>query len=100
MDLLLRYGGDALWVIAMALMAGVSRTAFRRIPKGQPTPAPWNFSGGTGPRTSRGVALLFTLAAAFLTGTGLMLVAADHGADAEGVLIFGARALLASLFAL
>jgi hypothetical protein len=100
MDLLLRYGGDALWVIAMAMMATVSRTGFRRIPPGEATPAPWNFSGGAGPRSSRALALLFTPTAALLTGLGLMLVAADHGADAEGVLVFGARALLASLFAL
>ena len=100
MELFLRYGGDALWVIAMALMAAVSRTAFRRIPQGEPVPAPWNFSGGAGPRTSRAMALLFTPTAAFLTGAGLMLIAADHEADAQGVMIFGARILLASLFAL
>jgi hypothetical protein len=100
MELFLRYGGDALWVLAMALMAAVSLTGFRRIPPGEPVPAPWNFSGGTGPRSSRAMALLFTPTAAFLTGAGLMLVAADHDTGVEAVLVFGARALLASLFAL
>lgn len=101
MDLILRYGGDILWAIALGIMANASRTAFRRIPPGTPTPAPWNFTGSTGPRTARGLALMFTPTAAFFIGAGLLLIAGTHGAvDSEAVMIFGARALLASLLAL
>ena len=101
MDLFLRYGGDILWAIALGIMANASRTAFRRIPPGTPTPAPWNFSGAAGPRTARRLALMLTPTAAFLIGAGLVIVAGTHGAaDAEAVMVFGARALLAALLAL
>jgi hypothetical protein len=95
-ELFLHYGGDLLWVLAMAIIASTSRTAFRRIPEGVAVPAPWG-----GPRVSRGLALMFTPTAAFLAGLGLALLAVDHGfEDAQAMLIFGARALLAALFAL
>jgi hypothetical protein len=101
MDLLIRFGGDILWVIAMGLMASISLTAFRRIPPGTPTPAPWNFSGAKGPRAPRWLALTLTLTVAFFVGAALLTVAALHArVDAAAVMIFGARALLASLFAL
>jgi len=101
MDIILRYGGDILWAIALGLMANISRTGFRRIPPGTPTPAPWNFGGAPGPRAPRALALLFVPTAAFFIGAGLVIVAATHTeSDAQSVLIFGARALLAALFAL
>jgi hypothetical protein len=96
MDLFFRYGGDMLWAIALGIMASMSRTAFRRIPPGEPVPAPWG-----GPRVSRGLALMFTPTVAFFVGAGLLFIAATHGAvDAQAMIIFGSRALLAALFAL
>jgi hypothetical protein len=101
MDFVLRYGGDLLWAISLGLMANISRVGFRRIQPGTPTPAPWNFGGVHGPRAPRLLALTFTPAVAFVISVGLLYVAWTHrGADSQAVLIFGARALLASLFAL
>jgi hypothetical protein len=101
MDLFLRYGGDLLTVIALGLMASMSLTAFRRVPKGVAVPAPWNFSGAQGPRAPRAVALTLTVVIAFFVGAALEILAWGHaGADPAAVMIFAARALIASLFAL
>ena len=101
MELVYRYGGDLLWAISLGIMANISLVAFRRIPPGTPTPAPWGFGGAQGSRTPRLLAVTFTPVVAFLVSVGLLYVAWTHaGADSQAVLIFGARALVASLFAL
>jgi hypothetical protein len=101
MAFLVHYGGDLLWAIAMGVMANFSRLAFLAIPPGTPTPAPWNFWGAKGPRAPRALALVFTPTIAFLVGAALVVVAATHRTvDSAAIIIFGARALLAALFAL
>jgi hypothetical protein len=96
----LRIAGDALWILALSLMAGASRAAWRQI--GRETAVPMLITrGGVLWRTRRAVALTLIPAAAFVTG--IALVASNRRATGWGddaVILFGVRAALAPLFAL
>jgi hypothetical protein len=88
------YVGDALWVIALSIMFGASRQAWRRTAAGRPVPL-------MGARLPRGLALWALPAGAFLFSLWLALQARQQAADGDAAFIlFGVRAVSASLLAL
>jgi hypothetical protein len=93
--------GDVLWIFALSLMAGASRMAWRKIPKGVAVPVLWSGSNTTLARAPRLWALATLPIVAFVLS--LFLLAGAHAAAAwsvEAVLMFGVRATLAAIFAL
>ena len=90
----LTYVGDALWVVALSIMFGASRQAWRRIPRGVRPPL-------MGARLPRMLALWALPAAAFLLSLWFAVAARQPREDADITLIvFGVRAVSASLLAL
>ena len=93
--------GDVLWIFALSLMAGASRMAWRKIPKGVAVPVLWSGGGTTLARAPRLWALATLPMVAFVLS--LFLLAGAHAAPAwsvQAVLLFGVRATLAAIFAL
>jgi hypothetical protein len=86
------YAGDALWVVALAIMFGASRQAW-----GQTADRPrLRFLGGQSPRA---LVIWLLPAASFLASLWLALQA--RGASEEmAFVVFGVRAVSASLLAL
>jgi hypothetical protein len=88
------YVGDALWVLALSIMFGASRQAWRRIPPGVKPPL-------MGARLPRGLALWALPGAAFLLSLWFALTARTWSEDPDAAFIlFGVRAVSASLLAL
>jgi hypothetical protein len=87
------YVGDALWVIALSIMFGASRQAWRRIPPGARPPL-------MGARLPRGLAVWALPAGAFLLSLWFALQARTTSDPDQAFIIFGVRAVLASLLAL
>jgi hypothetical protein len=88
------YVGDALWVLALAIMFGASRQAWRRIPPGVKPPL-------MGARLPRVLALWALPGGAFLLSLWFALSARTWGVDGdEAFILFGVRAVAASLLAL
>ena len=88
------YVGDALWVLALAIMFGASRQAWRRIPAGVRPPL-------MGVRLPRLMAVWALPGAAFLLSLWFALSARTWSAQADtAFLVFGVRAVTASLLAL
>ena len=86
------YAGDALWVIALAIMFAASRQAWARTAE-RPS---LRFLGGHAPRA---VALWLLPTASFFASLWLALQA--RGADGDmAFVLFGVRAVAASLLAL
>lgn len=92
--MILTYAGDALWVIALTIMFGASRQAWRRIPPGVKPP----LMGARLPR----LLVVWTLpGAAFLLSLWFALSARTWREDADlAFILFGVRAVSASLLAL
>jgi hypothetical protein len=88
------YVGDALWVVALTIMFGASRQAWRRIPPGVRPPL-------MGARLPRGLAVWALPAAAFLLSLWFAFTARTAPSDGdEAFILFGVRAVSASLLAL
>jgi len=88
------YVGDALWVLALAIMFGASRQAQARIPAQVKPPL-------MGVRLPRALALWALPGSAFLLSLWFALAARTWSADADAALLaFGVRAVSASLLAL
>jgi hypothetical protein len=88
------YVGDALWVLALAIMFGASRQAWRRIPQGVKPPL-------MGARLPRGLALWTLPGAAFLLSLWFALTSRTWSDDAAAAfIVFGVRAVAASMLAL
>src|SRR4051812_309926 len=88
------YFGDALWVVALSIMFGASRQAWRRIPPGVRPPL-------MGARLPRALALWALPGAAFLLSLWFAVSARSWRGDADlVVIVFGVRAVSASLLAL
>jgi hypothetical protein len=99
---LLRYVGDALWIISLSVMAGASREAAKRIDP--ETKVPMQFGRDDTPqlRAKRNFALAFNPCFALVVGLLLLAFnakAATSGPDAPFILL-GVRAVIAALFAL
>jgi len=86
------YAGDALWVIALAIMFGASRQAWGRTAE-RPR---LRFLGGEAPRA---VALWLLPTASFLASLWLALQARG-AAEEMALVVFGVRAVSGSLLAL
>ena len=90
------YLGDAVWVLALALMAGASRDAWNRMDAD--TLVPLQPGAAKGPRLRRDIALSAAPAMAFLASLFLVAGVRSLGLTAEEALIlFGVRIVLASL---
>ena len=88
----LTIAGDVLWILALAVMIGVSRQAWKRTPADVRVPLmAW--------RVSRAVGFWAVPAAAFAASLWLLWVHRMAG-PGETLLVFGVRATSASLFAL
>ncbi|MBI1683546.1 hypothetical protein [Caulobacter hibisci] len=91
--------GDVLWILALSIMAGASRMAWRRIPKGEATPVAWAPKGETLLRLPRGPALVLLPAGAFAISLYLLV----ESRQAEGLTLqltmLGLRATLAAILA-
>ena|SRR5947209_701506 len=95
------YAGDALWILALSIMAGASRQAWGRMDADTLVPMQFHRDGTPGWRAKRFVALC-TLPGLALA-LSLVLMAAGRSprltSDAA-LLLFGARATFAALFPL
>ena len=88
------YLGDALWILALSIMFGASRSAWRRIPPGVKPPV-------LGVRLPRGLAVWALPGSAFLLSLWALLYSRDWAEDADlAFILFGVRAVSASLLAL
>lgn len=88
------YFGDALWVLALSIMFGASRQAWRRIPLGVKPPV-------MGARLPRGLAVWALPGSAFALSLWFAVQAREWSDDADlAFILFGVRAVSASLLAL
>jgi hypothetical protein len=87
--------GLVAWVIALALMAGGSRMAFRQIPAGVSVPMLWDNKHIVVWRAPRALGLVLTPAIAFLAGVPLLYFAQTAPDVSQAAIWFGIRALLA-----
>lgn len=98
---ILGYAADALWILALAIMASASRQAFQRLPAGRRIPVALAPDGSTVAATSRGAAVAAVPVLAFVVGAGLLglRVWADQNA-LYAIALFAGRATVAAVFAL
>ncbi|MBS0333410.1 MAG: hypothetical protein JSS35_11635 [Proteobacteria bacterium] len=90
------YLGDAVWILALALMAGASRQAWNRM--GADTLVPLQPGQAGSPRLRRNIALSAAPAVAFLASLFLVAGVRSLGLTPEMALIlFGVRIVLAAL---
>jgi hypothetical protein len=88
------YVGDALWVLALAIMFGASRQAWGRIPAGVRPPL-------AGVRLPKGLVVWALPGSAFLLSLWFAFAARTWSGDGEtAFIVFGVRAVTASLLAL
>ncbi|MFN3521317.1 MAG: hypothetical protein ACK4YQ_03655 [Phenylobacterium sp.] len=101
MEQVLGYAADALWILALAIMASASRQAWGRLPAGAEIPVALGPDGSPALKTTRGPAVLAVPVAAFVAGAALLVarVWADQNPLAA-VALFAVRAMAAALFAL
>ncbi|MDB5449693.1 MAG: hypothetical protein JWQ52_821 [Phenylobacterium sp.] len=98
----LRLIGDALWIIALSVMAGASREAGKRMEPDTRMPMQFGRDGEPTVRAKRNLALAFNPVLALMVGIALLAFnrkAAASGPDAP-LILFGVRATAAALFAL
>jgi hypothetical protein len=90
------YLGDAVWILALALMAGASRQAWNRMDAD--TQVPLQPGHLKSPRVARNIALSAAPAVAFVASLFLLAGVRGLGLSPENALmLFGVRILLASL---
>lgn len=93
-------GGDALWILALAMMASFTLAAWKRIGADARVPVLWK-AGAPLARAPRWAALLALPLLAFATGAWLQVESRQPDRDLAGALVvLGVRATLAPLFAL
>ena len=94
MLIVLHYVADAMWILAMALIASTSHGALKRVPATVKMPM-WG-----GVRLARNLALGIMFGAPLLIGLGLSATSSAGGLDGQGALIlFLLRVTLAGAFA-
>ena len=96
------YLADALWILALSVMAGASREAGKRMARDARVPMPFATGGRVVWRAPRRLGLAFTPVLATVIGLILLVFARDaaDGSFEAQVIVFGVRALIAPLFAL
>jgi hypothetical protein len=95
--------GDALWILALAIMAGASLEAWKRIPDDVLVPSAFRRDGSVVRRARKGQALVTAPAVALVLSLLLMIFnrnAATEGRTDLALILFGVRALAAALFPL
>jgi hypothetical protein len=93
-------GGDALWILALAMMASFTLAAWKRISADARVPVLWK-AGAPLARAPRWAALLALPLLAFAIGAWLQVESRQPDRDLAGALVvLGVRATLAPLFAL
>jgi hypothetical protein len=91
----LHIAGDALWILALSLMASASRAAWSKLRPEAKLPLPLV----PGVSTSRAVAVCVIPAIAFVAGAILLVAQGSVPRMSEAaVIVFGLRATLAPLF--
>jgi len=100
MGLALSIAGDLLWVIALGIMAGASRTGFRTIPGGVGVPMLWDSKHTVVMRLPRTLALTLVPGLAFIGGLVLLYLSRRAETIQAAVILFGVKAALAPLVAL
>ncbi|MFT4254171.1 MAG: hypothetical protein QM608_17025 [Caulobacter sp.] len=91
--------GDVLWILALSIMAGASRMAWSKIPKGEPTPVAWSPKGDTLLRLPRGPALVLLPAGAFAISLYLLVESRQAEELTLRLTMLGLRATLAAILA-
>ena len=95
------YIGDALWIIALAIMSSATLGLWRRTTPATQVPIRVGADGAVRGRAPRNIALLFVPVAAFGFSLILFVMAHNAAGDPERqVILFGVRAISAALFAL
>ena len=95
----LRIVGDAMWILALTLMASASRAAWGRIAPDARVPMIITSAGRVLARAPRTIALGLIPGIAFLVGAALLFAHALPGVSGQTALIvFGLRLLVAPLF--
>lgn len=90
----LTIAADVLWIIALSIMAGGARAAWRRIDPQTKVPMQGNW------RLPRDIALILPVAIAFLFGLALLWGHRNAPDLTYSVILFGLRATLAAVVAM
>lgn len=97
----LSIAADTLWIIALAIMASTTRTAWRRMSRETKVPMMFRQDGQpSGWRLRRDVGLILPVALAFLFGAVLLWGHRSVTEPSYDVIFFGLRATLAAMLAL
>ncbi|MGZ8364122.1 MAG: hypothetical protein ACXW3D_09340 [Caulobacteraceae bacterium] len=100
LGVIMSLAADVMWIVAMATMAGASRSAFRTVPKGVAVPMLWNDKRIVIWRAPRTLGLTLLLGVAFVGGMALLYLARTSPTLEAQMIWFGVRAVLAPLAAL
>lgn len=92
--------GDAVWILALSLIAGASRTAWPRIEPDASVPMQFSLKRRPLWRAPKPVALLFTPVLATVVGLALGYAARTPADGSAPLLIFGVRMALGPPFVL
>lgn len=92
--------GDALWIIALSMMAGGSREAWRRMGPEARVPMQFSLSGKPTWRLKRNIALVSPPLFALALGLFLGAQSRSIPAGPDMLVLFGVRATLAAVFTL
>ena len=92
--------GDALWIIALSMMAGGAREAWRRLDAETRVPMQFSREGKPVWRLKRNVALLSVPLFALAVGLFLGAQSRSLPAGPDMLVLFGVRATLAAVFTL
>lgn len=96
----LSLAADGLWIIALAIMASITRTAWRRMTPETKVPLQFHKDGRPAWRMKRDLALVLPMAAAVLFGLALLWGHRSVTDFTYDVIFFGLRATLAAMIAL
>lgn len=97
---ILSLAADALWIIALAIMASITRTAWMRMTADTKVPLQFHKDGRPAWRLKRDFALVLPVAAAMLFGMALLWGHRSVTDISYDVIFFGLRATLAAMIAL
>jgi hypothetical protein len=92
--------GTLIWVVALSIMAGVSRVAFRQIPENVSVPMLWDNKRVVIWRAPRKLGLVLLLLVGIFGGFVLLYLAQTAVLVEYAVIWFGVRAMLAALLTL
>jgi hypothetical protein len=95
----LRIVGDAMWILALTLMASASRAAWGKVAAGTRVPLVVSGAGRVLARAPRTIAFCLLPAVAFVVGAALLFAHGLPGvSDQTALIVFGLRLVIAPLF--